>query len=289
MITLPDLTTSLLDFLYEIKDTTIQIIIGGGFGIYLKSEYIRKTDVQTLLTQWPEPRSTNDLDVFLRPEFLIESEKLRPLTEAIEKLGYKVIKGAEKYQFAKPGPDDNVKAGIKIDILTGPQNCFHNTHVRADERRARPKPSIGLHAHPVDEAITLEKNILQVTVDGKLSSGSPWKSDIFLPHPYTSLMMKLFAFRDRANDERKEFGRYHALDLYSILALTTEQEWKQALLLRDQFASEQNVIEAEGIVNQYFSMQTQLGIIRLKENPYYRTEFQLDEFMSALKELYELK
>ncbi|MBN2382669.1 hypothetical protein JXQ70_07290 [bacterium] len=98
MMTLPDLTTSLLDLLYEMRNTDIELILGGGFGIYLKSEYIRKTGVQTLLNQWPEPRSTNDLDVFLRPEFLIESEKLRPLAEAINKLGYTVINGVEKYQ-----------------------------------------------------------------------------------------------------------------------------------------------------------------------------------------------
>jgi hypothetical protein len=48
-------------------------------------------------------------------------------------------------------------------------------------------------------------------------------------------MMKLFAFRDRLSDPNKEFGRYHALDLYTILATTTEQEWEYALHLRDQY------------------------------------------------------
>jgi len=47
--------------------------------------------------------------------------------------------------------------GIKIDILTGPQSRFHGTRVKADTRRARPKPSVGIHAHPVDEALTLEE------------------------------------------------------------------------------------------------------------------------------------
>jgi hypothetical protein len=43
------------------------------------------------------------------------------------------------------------------------------------------------------------------------------------------MMMKLFAFRDRLDDADKEFGRYHALDLYTILATTTEMEWNQAI------------------------------------------------------------
>ena len=35
MITMPDLQTALLDLLHEVKGTDIQLIIGGGFGIYL--------------------------------------------------------------------------------------------------------------------------------------------------------------------------------------------------------------------------------------------------------------
>jgi hypothetical protein len=44
---------------------------------------------------------------------------------------------------------------------------------------------------------------------GALSSGVPSKAEIFLPHPYTFAMMKLFAFRDRVEDADKDFGRYH--------------------------------------------------------------------------------
>lgn len=40
MITIPDLQTSLLDLLFEIKETDIKLIIGGGFGIYLKIGYV---------------------------------------------------------------------------------------------------------------------------------------------------------------------------------------------------------------------------------------------------------
>lgn len=72
MITIPDLKTALLDLLNEIEDTDIKLIIGGGFGIYLKIEQVQRLGIQTLLKEWPEPRSTNDLDLFLRAEVLIE-------------------------------------------------------------------------------------------------------------------------------------------------------------------------------------------------------------------------
>jgi hypothetical protein len=212
-----DLQTALLDLLQKVNDSDVRLIAGGGFGIYLKTDYVRKSGMRTLLDQWPEPRSTNDLDLFLRPELLIEPSKLKPLVSAIAELGYEVVPGAEKYQFVKPGPGGTDVGGIKIDILTGPQSRFNGTRVKADTRRARPKPSVGIHAHPVDEALTLEEGLLPIVLKGALSSGEAWKSEIFLPHPYTFSMMKLFAFRDRFEDPNKEFGRYHALDLYIFL------------------------------------------------------------------------
>lgn len=127
MITIPDLQTALLDLLHEVQGTDIKLIIGGGFGIYLKTDQVRRLGVQTLFREWPEPRSTNDLDLYLRPELLIQSAKLKPLAEAIARLGYQVVPGAEKYQFVKPGPGGAQAGSVKIDILTGPQSRFLGT------------------------------------------------------------------------------------------------------------------------------------------------------------------
>lgn len=283
MITIPSLRTALLDLLHEIHSDDIRLIIGGGFGIYLKTEHVQHLNARTLLREWPEPRSTNDLDLFLRPELLIDSAKLKPLAEAMTKLGYRVVTGAEKYQFVKLGPEGS---NIKIDILTGPQSCFENTLVSVDDRRVRPNPSIGMHAHPVDGALTLEDGVLPILIDGKLSTGKQWRGEILLPHPYTFLMMKLFAFRDRLNDPDKEYGRYHAIDIYTILASTTEDEWRYALELRDSRCDLPFVIEAGYLVFQYFSALDRLGMIRLQESRYYRKELQTDEFMSAMRELF---
>ena len=85
---------ALLDLLQKVRDSEIRLIIGGGFGIYLKTNHVKRLDMRTLLDQWPEPRSTNDLDLFLRPELLIESSRLKPLVSAITDLGYQVVPGA---------------------------------------------------------------------------------------------------------------------------------------------------------------------------------------------------
>ncbi len=98
--------------------------------------------------------------------------------------------------------------------------------------------------------------------------------------------MNLYPFRDRLHDANKEFGRYHALDMYTILATTMEREWNLALELRDRYRDHPAVVEAGQLVFEYFAALDRLGMIRLRESPYCNPELQLDEFMSALKELF---
>lgn len=281
-----DLQTALLDLLHELRNADIKLIICGGFGIYLKTEHVRRLGARTLFREWPELRSTNDLDLFLRPELLIEPAKLEPFAQAITRLNYQVVPRAAKYQFAKPGPGGAGAGSIKIDILTGPQSCFTGTRVKADARRARPNPSVGIHAHPMNEVPMFAEGLLQNTLEGKLTTGEFWQAEIYIPQPYTFLTMKLFAFRDRLHDANKEFGRYHALDMYTILATTMEREWNLALELSDRYRDHPAVVEAGQLVFEHFAALDRLGMIRLRESPYYRPELQLNEFMSALKELF---
>lgn len=79
---------------------------------------------------------------------------------------------------------------------------------------------------------------------------------------------------------------YHALDLYTIIATTTEEEWRYALELRGQQGDQPYVMEAGRLVSEHFSALDRVGMIRLRESPYYRAELQLDEFMLALQELF---
>src|SRR5437868_13913558 len=100
---LQTLSDALCDLLKQIEGTDIRMIIRGGFGSYLKTEHVRKLGARTMIDPqfWPEARSTNDLDLFLRPELLVDSAKLKPLSQAISDLKYKPVPGAEKYQFIK--------------------------------------------------------------------------------------------------------------------------------------------------------------------------------------------
>ncbi len=58
--------------------------------------------------------------------------------------------------------------------------------------------------------------------------------------------------------------------------------------MRDQYKGDPPAKEAGNLVLEYFSSQERLGMLRLMESPYYRPEFQNENFMSALQELFPL-
>ena len=238
------------------------------------------------MDEWPEARSTSDLDLFLRPELLIDSARLKPLAEALPRLGYSVVSGAEKYQFVRPGPAGDEQGSVKIDFLTGPRSRFAGTKVKVDRRRVRPRPSIELHAHPTDEAITLDVGLTALAVEGATSGGTSFRGEVYLPHPFTFALMKLFAYRDRNRDSDKDYGRYHALDLYSILAMMSEAEWQQALQLSQDHAHSVTLTDAGSIVREHFLSLTSEGMLRMRESQYYRHALQIDLFLSAIQRLF---
>lgn len=288
------LKTALLDLLYETRETDLKLIIGGGYGIFLKRQHARENGARTLLQAWPEARSTNDIDLFLRPELLIRTELLEPLAPALERLGYKVIEGAENFQFAKPGPTGGRDRSLKFDLLTGPRSRFAGARVRIDKICVRPRMSVGVHANFVDEALTLEEGLLPIRLVGMTTAGQEHSAQVYLPHPLTFAMMKLFALRDRATgekrggDDAKRYGRYHALDLYTVIATASEAEWDQALELRNRYRGEAVMVEAVAIVKELFANPTSLGMIRMQESGYYRDDLQMTDFLEALHELFNV-
>jgi hypothetical protein len=283
------LETALLDLLLELDGTEIDLIIGGGYGILLRINERRKSGVRTLYSSWPQERTTGDIDLFLRPELLINSKQLKPLQAAFDKLGYRPVESAKYYQFEKTVTELSSSAKLKFDLLTGPERNFQGTTVKTDGRRAKPRrPKIDIHAHTTNEAITLEEALQKVEITGVSREGQSVSASVFLPNAFTFLMMKMYAFKDRYQEIDKEFGIYHALDMYSILATTTEEEWASANKMRDRFAEDTYFIEAVSIVDALFTSSFSIGIVRLKESSYFRDDFEVDKFITNLRELFHL-
>ena len=63
MSELASLEKSLLDLLSLLDSNSFPIILGGGYGLYLRRTILEQEGARTLLEHWPEARSTNDLSL----------------------------------------------------------------------------------------------------------------------------------------------------------------------------------------------------------------------------------
>ena len=48
---MPALRTALLELLFELRDADLRLIIGGGYGLYLKREHVRQQGLRTLFRE----------------------------------------------------------------------------------------------------------------------------------------------------------------------------------------------------------------------------------------------
>ncbi|MBA3634359.1 MAG: hypothetical protein H0W58_16355, partial [Acidobacteria bacterium] len=198
----------------ELQNDSIKLILGGGYGLVLKTEYIRRTGVATRFEKIPQARSTNDLDLFLSVEIITSAEKIEKIRDALKKLKFEPV--SPFFQFRLPVVFEGQDLPVKIDLLAAPPETeAERKLVKINRPRIRPKKAKNIHGYLTEEAITIEENLLAIDI----SENEEQPLKIYLPHPFSYLIMKLFALRDRLEDEEKDFGAYHAFDIYRIIAM----------------------------------------------------------------------
>jgi hypothetical protein len=71
-----DQRTVLLDLRHELEETGTNVMLGRGYGLFLTQEHLASTGATTWIPWdgWPTARSTNDIDLLLRPG---ETERIR--------------------------------------------------------------------------------------------------------------------------------------------------------------------------------------------------------------------
>lgn len=281
-----ELTTSLLDLHYELDRRGIPLTVGGGFGLYLKRMHIDGRGERTLFDALPATRATNDVDLFLRAEVLADADRAAAVADAIRSLGYEAIPGAEYYQWLRRMTLGGRPREVKLDLLVGPTGAVRSK-LHGDTRRVRPKgKSVGIHAHPTEEALGIEDDPIPVPVAGRRSDGSEYGGIVLIPRAFPFLLMKLHAFDDRKDDPAKELGRHHALDVYTIVGMMTEGEYEDAIRLGKLLASEGPVMRARQIVSECFSNATAPGIIRLREHSLFSEGLAVRELIDVLAEIF---
>jgi len=235
------------------------LLLAGGLGLYLKQRHLLDTGARTLLppSRWPTARTTQDIDLVLRAEFVVDPEAMSRHRSALDTLGFEVVPGAEWMKFKRviDGRD------VIVDIMVGPLGPLE-AQVKRDAVRVRPPGSKGLHARATDDALGVEHEPHRI----KVVSGDR-SCEVLVPQAFPFALMKLGALRDRINDADKDEGRHHALDLYRIVAMLTEDEDAVANALARQHAGDDRLLAAIRVVEERLVPADGLGRIRMREHP----------------------
>jgi len=262
--------------LHAAIDGKLPLVLAGGYGLYLKQQRLLDTDERTLFPRkdWPIPRTTEDIDLLLHAEVATDSSRMSELRGALDSMGFEPIDTGRYYQFVR-----NDEYGmVKIDLLAGPLGK-HESRVRSDPRRVRPRPSVNLHARRTPEAIGVEEESISITVEE--ANGV----EVLIPNALTFVLMKLGALSDRANDEEKDFGRHHALDLYRCVAMLTPGEDESASRIRDRHAGHEATQTGLEQVEALFGTAESIGRIRLLEHSLLPEAADVDRFVVELRHL----
>ena len=68
-------------------------------------------------------------------------------------------------------------------------------------------------------------------------------------------MMKITAFGDQFDNEKRDFGRHHALDIYRIVAMLDEEQYAQTKLQFAEHASDPSAQRAVYLDKELFGTQ----------------------------------
>ncbi len=285
------LLSCLLEILQAVEDFEYQPILVGGYGLHLKQTYVQGKE-QHLLRSLPKSRATRDLDVMLDLNVVIERELFVQFRDVLLSLGFEAVDRNKFWQWNKSIELDGSYFDVIVDLLTGPV-AEHQEQLKLDSknnpRRVRSKgKSVSFHTRTTREALEFDLATSNIPVSGALLDGSTYEAQVRIASPFTYLLMKLAAFRDQYNNKVKEYGRHHSLDVFRIIGLMTEDEYKYTQLRIQDLQNSEVVQDATDIVKEFFAKPVGMGVIRLKEHSLFTDELQVDEFLDVLSELFLL-
>ena len=202
-------------------------------------------------------------------------------------MGCTVVEASRNFQFVRSTQHNGQLNQIKFDLLTKMPVSQLDQQVEVKGIRVKNKKNGGIHAHLTKEAVAIDDTPTAIQIIGTRTTGEEYAANIYIPQIYSYLIMKLFAFRDYETKKKDlEQARKHALDLYSIVAMTTAEELATAEQLSQKYRQTPEAQEAGQIVDDFFSQNTDFGIIRLRENQASIPDSDEAEFKSLLSDLF---
>lgn len=176
----------------------------------------------------------------------------------LDRLGYEPI--VRHLQRTRTIDHDGQQRITTVDFLAAPAPPEQSSKVKVAAMRMRPPSFNGLHAYVTPGAFSIEEELLAVDVS---DDGSDLL--VYPPHPFTYLILKLVALRDRLARADAGTGKYHALDMLTIWSLITEPEWAGAERLRNSFADHPIMADVRDSVEHLFGRGDSPGTVALRD------------------------
>jgi hypothetical protein len=261
------LSQSLLELKRALDPSGVPIIIGGGMGLYLRETYLPEERSPRYQFRLPI-RSTNDLDIFLTADMAVNAAGFGSIKAVLSDLKYTVSPKAEYFQFEKEVEVYGARRTVKIDLLAAPPREADEGKVKVKGIRVRPKGVRKIHAFLTEEARGIDIGRIELHPSKFDSSADAGESPLYIPSRFNYLILKTAAFFDRKDkgDEKSNYGRHHAYDVFATVTAMSEGDWDNAGKHYKAHKDLQYVQKAASIRREYFSAETDLGVIRLKEN-----------------------
>lgn len=269
------LNRALSELEVTLAESNVKVIVGGGFGLYLLQCDLQESSVRTIIERdaWCMARSTSDIDIILETSIIANLEQFRAIRSGLDHLDYKVKPGAAYMHFEKSYFD----AGrVEINFLTGPiEDPSVTKDIQIKGPRVRPKGAVQLHAYLTPEVFALSDHIQAISNRGNL----------YVPSGITFLIMKLHAFKDRFQKNDQEKAAHHAMDTYRVISMMTEAQFNESKSLLQRKSESTVCSSTSEVVEKYFAHNLP-GVLKIREHPLYRREFELETFCSVLEELF---
>ncbi|HEY4244722.1 MAG TPA: hypothetical protein VGM88_33135 [Kofleriaceae bacterium] len=227
------------------------------------------------IDDWPRPRSTLDMDVLLPAEIVVDLAKMSAVRAVVDRLGYEVVESG-KYMHWERRDEPHA---IRLEFLAGPVADADRAAVQLKGGRVRPRGELKFHAFYHPEALALDVSPTALPLADGVT--------VLVPNPYSFLVMKLHAFRDRVDEEKKDLGRHHALDIYRVVAmLRVPEDLELVAVLAREHAAAPAARDACAIVREYFTKLTSIGTLRMREHQLATREMPFGRVIGLLRELF---
>ncbi|RAL20622.1 hypothetical protein DL240_16455 [Lujinxingia litoralis] len=215
-------------------------------------------------------RSTEDLDLLLSAEVIIDPTQMKDLRDILKSLGFTAV--VNYMQFEHELTVGGHRQTVKVDLLASPPHEDRLNDVKITAFRIRPKQTKKIHAYLTREAAGIHISPITLDVSSGLQSTAP--AEVQIPSSLNYLVLKLHAFKDRhdISDTNPDGGRHHALDIFRIVTDMRQSDWKSAQHHTSTEKEMEYLQVAAYLQRRFFSNVSALGAVRIRENQSYQNE-----------------